>query len=287
MKTVIYCRVSKHTEKSNSFLDQENICVAYCKKNKMRIHEIHKEHKSGIGKQINLLNIVRTYKNINLVVYNTTRFTRNMIIGKNLLSTCLDRNIEVHFVREKIVFNRYTSSNLLQDLMEKFTDSEKEWNQIRERNIKNIKLRKALGLCIGNVPFGYDKLDTKELILNNDYNVIRLIVALRKGEKNIDEIHKIFKKISNEYNLLKFYDENNKEIKKFTYQYTLDFKDIADILNEFNINNKHWIPSKVKFLYDKYNNDKNIELIEDNNVNINLDSINVHNFIKKDVNYII
>ena len=263
MKTIIYCRVSNLKENSFSFFSQEEVCVNYCKKNKLRIHEIHKEHKSGIGKQVNLVNIIKTNRNINLVIYNATRFSRNFTFGKNLLISCIDKNINVHFVKERLILNKYSEPDIINKILLGLKYSENEWNLIRDRNILNIKSRRELGLCIGGLPFGFDKDENKYLVKNNNYNVIEFIIQLRVGIKTVEEIRETLKNISNEYNLLQFYDENDNPINKFAHEYTLNFKEIADILNDFNICNRHWIPSRVEFLYNKYKDENIKELIED------------------------
>jgi DNA invertase Pin-like site-specific DNA recombinase len=93
MRTLIYCRVSNLKKESSSFATQEQNCVNYCKDKKMVVREIHKEFNSGYGKQRILQNIIRLCKNINLVIYDITRFSRNLRFGRSLLLACLKKNI--------------------------------------------------------------------------------------------------------------------------------------------------------------------------------------------------
>lgn len=255
MRTLIYCRVSNLKKESYSFATQEQQCVIYCKDKKMVVREIHKEFNSGYGKQRILHNIIRLCKNINLVIYDITRFSRNLNFGRSLLSACLKKNIVLHFVKEQLIYDSdnnpdYTGSLIDQGLKASYS----EWHSIRDRIIANIHYRRANGLCLGNPPFGFDSID-KKLVKNNNYNVIRLIVALRNGIKECWEMQQILSTHIATSESLKFYDENNIEITKFAKPLTLDFSSISKILNSYNLCNKHWISSKVRDLYNKYSKD--------------------------------
>lgn len=266
MRNIIYCRVSNFKLTSFSYFSQEQECYNYCKNNNMKIHEIHKEYKSGIGQQKELYNIIKKNKNINLIVYDTTRFSRNMMYGKQLLDICVDKNIIVHFVKEKLIFSKESSINTLGKIMMRLAYSEDEWNNIRNRIITSIKYRKKMSMCLGTVPFGFDNQNSK-LVKNEDFDVIRLIVNLRNGNKNITEIRNLLKNLSHDYDKLQFYDENDKPINEFTNSLTLDFSEIKDILNEFHIRDKTWNTTRVRELYNKYCNDS--ELINDTKLALN------------------
>jgi DNA invertase Pin-like site-specific DNA recombinase len=271
MRNIIYCRVSNFKITSFSYQSQEAECFNYCKKNNMKIHEIHKEYRSGYGKQKELYNIIKKNKNINLILYDTTRFSRHMMYGKCLLDMCIDKNIIVHFVKEKTIFSKESSIEQLGKIMMGLAYSEEEWNNIRKRIVDSIKYRKQMGMCLGTVPYGFDN-NGGYLVKNEDFNVIRLIVSLRNGNKSVPEIRNILQKLSHEHELLQFYDENDKPINKFTNSLTLDFSEIKDILNDFNIRDKNWNTTRVRELYNKYCNDT--EFINDT-VTSNINNLNI------------
>ena len=100
MRNIIYCRVSSLKPTSFSFINQEEECVKYCKLNKLRIHQIQKEHISGFGKQKILEQLITKSKNINLIIYDISRFSRNSLFGFKLLKLCHKKNINIHFVKE-------------------------------------------------------------------------------------------------------------------------------------------------------------------------------------------
>jgi DNA invertase Pin-like site-specific DNA recombinase len=252
MINIIYCRVSNLKIESQSFSTQESNCTEYCKKNKLRIKAIHKEHNSGYGRQKNLETLIKSHKNINLIVNDITRFSRSHQYGNKLLDVCLKKNIILHFVKENIILDPETNYHLVQAGLE---NSEHQWTTIRNNIIANIKYRKALGLCLGNAPFGFDTID-KKLVKNENFDVVRLIIALRNSVKKCSEIRKILQILSTESDSLKFYEnyyenyiEKEKEIEQFTNAFTLDFKTIAKILNDYKVSNKHWIPSRVEEIY--------------------------------------
>jgi hypothetical protein len=252
MRNVIYCRVSNLKVESQSFATQEKNCSEYCKKNNMRIKEVYKEHNSGYGKQKTLENILLRNKNINIIINDITRFSRSNVYGIKLLQLCLKKQIRLHFVKEEIIYDGESNYHLIQAGL---AHSEHEWTTIRNNIIANIKYRKAQGLCLGNAPFGFDIVN-KKLVKNTDFNTVRLIIALRNGVKKCNEIREILSKLSNESELLKFYEksyenyiEKEKEIEQFTTVFTLDYKTIAQILNDYRILNRHWTPSRIEEIY--------------------------------------
>ena len=254
MPNIIYCRVSSLKPESFSFMSQEDECVKYCKNNNLKIHQIQKEHNSGFGKQRVLEKLIMTNKKINIIIYDISRFSRWKLFGHNLLKKCIKNNINIHFVRENVIFD--AKNDILSDKITiGLNESESEWHSIRNRTIQSIVYRRKNGLCLGNPPFGFTSVD-KKLIKNADFNAIRLIVALHNGVKPSSEIKEILKKLSHEHTTLEYYDENDNVIPKLHSSFTLDFKTIAGILNDYKICGRHWIQSRVKELYLKHRNDK-------------------------------
>jgi len=252
MRTIIYCRVSNLKKDSFSFATQEEQCVNYCKTNGYTVREIHKEFNSGYGKQRILQNIFLKYKDINLVISDITRFSRNLKLGRALMNASLKKNIVLHFVKEQLIFDGDNNPDMVAGLIDAgLRASESEWHSIRDRIIANIHYRRASGMCLGNPPFGFDSVN-KKLVKNNDFNVVRLIIGLRNGVQTSKDLQQILSTHITTSNTLRFFDENDNEIIKFAKPLTLDFKNIADILNSYNLSNKHWTGSKAKNLYDKY-----------------------------------
>jgi DNA invertase Pin-like site-specific DNA recombinase len=275
MKNIIYCRVSNLKDTSYSFVTQENICTNYCKENNFKIHEVYKEFKSGAsGLNKLLIKLINFNKRINLIIYDSTRFTRSKDMGISLIKLCMKKNITIHFVKENIILDNETFGKYEELVNHLLKESENERNTIRNRSIDSINLRKAMGLCLGNSPFGFTNIN-KKLVKNNDYNVIRFLVYLRNGIQNVNFMREILKKISSESELLDFYDDNNvTKVNILCEPFILNFKEISDIFNDFNICDKYWIPSKIKSLYGKYsesdeelalNTKKAQEIIQKNN----------------------
>jgi DNA invertase Pin-like site-specific DNA recombinase len=252
MRTVVYCRVSNLKDASLSFMSQEEECKKYCHEKKLRIKYIYKEHNSGFGKQRVLDNIILTNKDINLIIYDITRFSRSKLHGEKLLKICKKKNITIHFVKNNIVYKPTDNDedDSLYQVLRGLSHSQSEWSTIRDRIVTSINFRRSRGMCLGKAPFGFDSID-KKLVPNDNFNAIRLIVGLRNGVKTIYEIRQILGKLATDSQLLSFYDENNKEITTFSHTLMLDFKTITNILNEYNVCNKHWIPSQVALLYKK------------------------------------
>jgi DNA invertase Pin-like site-specific DNA recombinase len=250
MRNIIYCRVSNLKDDSQSFSKQEKNCVEYCKEHKMRVREIHKEHNSGFRKQKILDSLIMRSKNINLIINDITRFSRHNAYGLSLLKRCIKNRINIHFVREGVIFdheNELISTKILSGL----NNSEGEWKTIRQNIINNIKKRRSEGLTLGTTPFGYDCVE-KKLIKNNNFNVIKLIVYLRNGVKTSAEMQTVLKELTTNYESLKFYDAQQNEINKFAKVFTLKFSEIANILNDYGLCDKNWTNDRVRDLYKKY-----------------------------------
>ena len=81
-------------------------------------------------------NLILRNNNINLIVNDITRFSRHNLYGLALLKRCLKNNINIHFVKEKVIFdhtNEYISTKILSGL----NNSEGEWQTIRQNIINN------------------------------------------------------------------------------------------------------------------------------------------------------
>jgi DNA invertase Pin-like site-specific DNA recombinase len=281
MKNLIYCRVSSLKDESYGFAIQEYKCIEYCKSNKIRVRQIHKEYNSGFGKQKILTDIILKNKNINIIIYDISRFSRSIDFGNQLINKCIKNKITIHFVKENIIFNGEQYGSVYNTILTGLKNSENEWTQIRKRIIDSIAYRRQNGMCLGNAPFGFTSIN-KILTKNNNFNAIRLIVALRNGIKSSSDIQKILKTLSSEYESLQFYDENNNIIQNFTNQFTLTFKDIKDILNDYSLCDIDWTTSRVRDLYLKYCNDLEFKndtnlanriVTDENNIVMNMSSI--------------
>jgi DNA invertase Pin-like site-specific DNA recombinase len=102
---VIYCRSS--TIDQNNFnhcsIDTQLFnCRQYCDQNKLKIISMSSEMCSATksANQKALLKLVDEFKNINLIVYDASRFSRNILEGIILLNKCREKNIIVHNVKD-------------------------------------------------------------------------------------------------------------------------------------------------------------------------------------------
>lgn len=258
MRNVIYCRVSHQKIHNLSFSKQERSCNEYCKSKNMIVHEIHKEFSSGYAKQKILTNIIKTYKNINLIIYDVSRFSRSSDYGIKLFKICNMRNINLHFVKENLILNSESIENV--DFTTCLNASENAWHEIRTNIINNIQMRRIKNMVLGKVPFGFDSIN-KKLVKNNNFNVIALIVYLRNGNKSIHEIREVLSRVSPNSEMLNFYDEKENVIIKFDRPYTLGFVEIRNILNDFQILDKVWTSRFVRELYKKYS--RTVDFIAD------------------------
>ena len=277
--TVIYCRLSSPNQCTinnlhTSIENQLNNCRIYCQNNNMNILEEVQEIKSARNMHYlyELKRIGETYSNINLVMYNITRFSRNILQGLQFIDQFAAKNITLHFVEENAKTNHHLD---LHRIRLGLSQSEYESDTISNRVKSNNIVLKNKGWEFGNPKFGLNAqyINGVRRFVNdvNEKNVINFIVTARQGKCTVMALNKLLQSIiPGNKDPIEFWDDKaNCQIIRFDKPFTLTFGEIGDLLNSYNILNRNtiWNASSVNRTY---NNNFYDIINKVNSMNINI-----------------
>jgi len=219
-----------------------------------------------------LNNIGNNYSNINLVIYNITRFSRNILQGLQYIQNFSNKNITLHFVEENAKTNHHLDLHRIRlGLSQSEYESDTISNRVRSNNI----VLKNKGWVFGNPKFGKQVVYVNGIRKFTDnfheMKVIGFIIVARKGNCTVMALNNLLQQIiPKNKDPIEFWDDSlGCQITRFDKPYTLTFGEIADLLNSYNIMNRSncWSSSSVNNVY----NNNNIELSKKlNSLNINL-----------------
>lgn len=267
--TIIYTRCSTKNQ-SNPYLNtcsndiQLNKCSDFCNTNKFKIIKSVSEICSARtgNKQKELLNLINSNDNINLVIFDISRFSRNIFEGTELLKKCSDKKITIYSLKENICTN---NPNNMKMFYMGLSNAQNESDDLSHRIKESIKFRKMKGIFIpGRIRFGYINNNNKIVKSELEQNIILLILKLKYGDL-YNNIVELFKNII-----------GSKTIKLLELNYNILFgnynnSDITTILNA----------NKIKYR-DELWTDKNVNYICLSNKNyFDNKLLNVHIFIKQ------
>lgn len=280
---VVYSRISTPNQTSGySIESQINICSKYAKNNNFNIKGYYSD--IGSGKKMKNLtelnNIINNYGNITLLVCNIDRFSRNLEEACNYLKKLDSKNIILYSVEQDVSNKNISSTRLLKSYI---NDSEFESNLIGLRVKKSINSIKKKGGYVGGVKFGYERKRVKKIpiIVKNkkEFDIINIIVNLRLGISSSEKLSNQIYKLTNINVPLKFFDKNDNQINHFKKPFTLTFKEIADILNDYKITirNKKCTRSNVNTVFKKNCSKNKINKIKKSQININTLTQNMKN----------
>jgi DNA invertase Pin-like site-specific DNA recombinase len=246
--TIIYSRSS--TKKQNnininsaSINTQCHSCKDFCKNNNLEVKFMRSETCSAKNKnnQKKLLEIIEQFNNINLVIFDVSRFSRNILNGTKMIEKCFENNITVYFVKENIQIKNQSD-------LPKFTSSlinaHIESDTISYRLNQSIKYRKSIGNKIGKPRYGFTKIKENNIskFVENEKEqiIIKIILKLKFGGL-ISDLDKLTIKLINK-NLLNI-DRTDNIIMYGNY----NDSNIAYLLNYNGIKYKEneWVASKV------------------------------------------
>ena len=242
-KAIIYARCStkKQNEDMNQSLDtQIGICIDYCNRNNMEIHDIVKEVVSGHDymKQ-SYYSILDRVSNTNIIIADPSRLSRNVGAADVFIKKCNELNILIHSVRDSIISDSHINCKKLLNLV---YDAFIESSTISKRVSSALKIRKQMGSHLGKPPYGYTIEHVKDVNTGmklrklkenkKEQSIIQLMNLLYYG-CNIQTLmkHCLYKKII-----------NCEEINQFDgviYYGNLWTCDIAKILNKHMIEGRH------------------------------------------------
>ena len=246
--TIIYARCSSKKQNSEitnsqSLNMQIHNCNQFCHNKQFSNINIITEICSAtkIKNQKNLLDIIDTRENINLVIFDISRFSRNIFDGTNLIKQCIEKNIIIYSIKEGLnTETKHGMKLLIGELM----NAQNESDSISYRVNESIKFRKSQGIFIGSrLPYGfkYSKFDKRKIVKDeSEQNIILLILKLKYG-CTFEEMNNLVNLIT-EHDVVGTYD-NEKLILYGNYENS----DIAYLLflNDIYYRGDKWTSMKV------------------------------------------
>jgi DNA invertase Pin-like site-specific DNA recombinase len=260
MNSIIYTRISSANQSSfnnryTSIQTQQIECENYCNRQNFVVNQVYSEVKSGrnIKNQRELMEIFNTFNNINLVVYNVDRFTRDCINGIKYIYIAKKKNITIHFVENEL---KNTNIHDLHKIRTKLSHAVYESDILSNRIRRNNKTLLRNGWKFGIPKFGFKTRFIngirKTVKSSTEQNIINFIITARTAMK-CSKLNMILKKIlPQEKNAIVFLDNDYKIIRSFDRPNTLSFGEIAELLNEYNITNryhKQWTAGSVNRIF--------------------------------------
>jgi DNA invertase Pin-like site-specific DNA recombinase len=244
----ICCRISKNT--GGCSLDyQEKMIREFIQNDKENnIKNVIRITSSAYKKIPTELEKLKEIRNGRFVFYAIDRFARNSVFGKKLAEEYFANGNILYFIREDLLIDKAYGKNW-KSFCQKLLFAEQESINIGRR-IKDAKLYlKNQGFFTGSkIPTGFKKrkLDNGRSILEKEDNytdIKKFIIACKSPGSKISIINKLLKKCMHDNNIddtpLVLSSKGNKLITDLTY------KNISDILNEYNINGGSWTLNKV------------------------------------------
>jgi DNA invertase Pin-like site-specific DNA recombinase len=273
---IIYCRSS--TKEQNNFnhcsLDTQTFnCRNYCNQNNLNIINMSTEicRATSTINQKELLQIIDKFKNINLIIYDASRFSRNILEGIILLNKCKEKNIIIHNVKDNYSTEKHQGYC---NFIDGIKNGETESRLISDRIKSSIKYRKSLGANFGRPPFGFKSERFNGIVKfvkdEIEIEIINFARNLYYGCTLIEANKQMMKITGN--NIQTLFTEKCKKIEYGNFTFTM----IAEFFNEHGIKNRThvWTGSSISMIvntdpvvgkrkgYNDYNSDNDNTLLE-------------------------
>ena len=249
---IIYCRIST---KEQTLESQELACREYCERRNYRVIDVINETGSAYSgkgqKKLNQLLQNENINNLNLIIYNIDRFSRNITLCEPLIDAVIEKNINLECVRNPVnLLSAWGRHNFKLAVL----DSQYECDRISERVKQKNTLRKSKGILTKSSGcFGF-KLsnDKKNIVYNTDEQaIINFIISIKDRNLSSDEatqkLYGLLTKLSrplSDYVPIEFTGSNDQELK-------ITNRVISDILNDYHILKRglRWNGAKVNNVY--------------------------------------
>ena len=257
MQAILYTRVSTNSQKEEGLNVQNQLSLNYLNSQGITLNGSFSEVSSAFNGPQNMLNqILNTYSNCWLYIFNVSRFSRNITKGIEYIKLAKSKNINIHFIEENLDTNNASHNHQIRvKISEAQLESETLSNRLRNRN----KMLKANGWRFGNPKYGKTAKVTlgkrKFYKSKPESNVIDFIIQARTGT-SCRQLNNKLRKIDPTADPIHFYDSDGvTKINYFNRANTLSFGEIADLLNDYDIDKrgKEWSSSSVSNVYNENN----------------------------------
>lgn len=252
---VIYCRVSsfqQNNQYSVSFEVQEIKGQNCARLFNLKVDKTLKIVESAYnGKLKTLKKLISEYRGKNILIYDVSRFCRNVENGMQLLGHALTCNTRLFFVSEGIVWDR-NHLHVRETLRLRLTMAEEESKAIARRVSDARTVKKRNGFFIGGkAKYGYKKIDVdggKKLIEDeNEQNVINFIRMCRTQGTSLRTMNRLMRQISTIFGKKDSLELEFEGQLVDSIQEHLSYQNIADLLNDYEVMRRdtNWTAASV------------------------------------------
>lgn len=189
-RIVIYARYSSDKQTEQSIEGQLNVCLDYAKRNDMVVvhHYIDRALTGTTDKRPEFLKMIEDSKKKNfdyVLVYQLDRFARNRFDSATYKQKLKKNNVKVLSARENISDD--ASGILVEGLLESMAEyySVELSQKVSRGMLETIKKGHFTG---GRVPYGYDIVDKKYVINENEANIVRKVFIDYLEDKQMKDI---------------------------------------------------------------------------------------------------
>lgn len=259
---IIYCRVSTHNQTFGSSLEtQMEAGTIYCTNNNFKIIDIVHEVCSAkeMSKQEKLIDIIESNENLNIIIHDPSRISRNISDFTQLLHICEIKKITLHFASDKLITN---NSNDIKLALSSVYDSQIEIRTLSKRIKASIERRKRNKTYLPSVPkygYVYDKniTDNKNVTVvkkdEQEQKIINLVNKMYWGD-DIKPIQILLEEITGEEQEIINPTNPNEQITRIEHG-NMTFVDIADFFNaiELTRRSKRWTADAISGIVNKKN----------------------------------
>lgn len=251
--TVIFCRVSSYGQTgkfSISFEVQEHQGKICANLFNLKVMATYKVVESAYdGKSCTIKSLISKNKGKNMIVYNVSRFCRNIDRGLELLDYALKCNTRLFFVDEGIVWDK-NHTHFRQKLRDRLYLAEEESKAIGKRVKAALAEKKRLGYFTGGTPkYGFKVVSDfggkRAVPKLDEQDVIKFINLCRTVKTSVRTLNEWMRKISPSFDSPIELCFNNKTVK--TIKEPLTYTDIAALLNSYGVDRRgsKWTRSSV------------------------------------------
>ena len=239
---IIYCRVSTKNQTTGTSLEtQINAGTNYCTTNNFKMIEIINEVCSAkeMTHQSQLINAINSNHNVNLIVYEPSRLSRNISDFTQLLHICQDKNITIHFVADGLVT---TNNNDVKIILSAVYDGETEIKTLSKRvkaSVEQRKKNKTYLPSISKYGYAYVKSIVGNKIIksickeNYEQKVIELINMMYWG-CTIKSAEVLIKQLTDKPHKICDWSNPDEQVTKIAHG-NMRFIDIAEFLNSIEL----------------------------------------------------
>lgn len=267
--SIIYVRTS--TEEQN--LEAQTFsCEEFCFNNRLYIKEIIQEKCTAfrdIKSQVGLKKIIESNEDVNLIVFSVDRFSRNIAKATEMVKLMEQRRINLISVKENISLSTAYGKHEFRKLL---SASQYEAELISERVKNSVKYRRANGIHMGPVPYGYTLFNKKLARNNEEQLVIRFILTTVKKTTTVDKLNVSLKKLLKDLKIEETFTPLIITMEDDQYEYRQmnnnekfqpTIKAVSEMLNDYGIKkrNKMWTVSGVNYIIQQQlkNNQRDIQ----------------------------